>query len=104
MPGWTSVIVVVCVIGGAILMSIGVLGEYVARIYEESKGRPLYIVASSANMTERNGRESAHQHGDQQGDENGDERGLDHDGHRELQILNGMLLREKREQEIPTNS
>jgi hypothetical protein len=33
-------------------MSIGVLGEYVARIYEESKGRPLYIVAGSANMNE----------------------------------------------------
>ena len=49
-PGWTSLVVVVCLIGGAILMSIGVLGEYVARIYEESKGRPLYIVASYANL------------------------------------------------------
>jgi glycosyltransferase involved in cell wall biosynthesis len=49
-PGWTSVIVVVCLIGGAVLMSIGVLGEYVARIFEESKGRPLYIVAASANL------------------------------------------------------
>jgi len=53
-PGWTSLIVVVCLIGGAILMSIGVLGEYIARIYEESKGRPLYIVANSANLTPPN--------------------------------------------------
>lgn len=59
-PGWTSVIVVVCLIGGAILISIGVLGEYVGRIFEESKGRPLYIVATSANVagceTEREAR------------------------------------------------
>jgi len=51
-PGWTSVIVVICLIGGAILMSIGVVGEYVARIYEESKGRPLYIVANSVNLND----------------------------------------------------
>jgi dolichol-phosphate mannosyltransferase len=54
-PGWTSVIVVICLIGGAILMSIGVVGEYVARIYEESKGRPLYLVASSANLHQPDG-------------------------------------------------
>jgi glycosyltransferase involved in cell wall biosynthesis len=48
-PGWTSLMVVVCLIGSAILISIGVLGEYVGRIFEESKGRPLYIVAESVN-------------------------------------------------------
>ncbi len=45
-PGWSSMIVVTCLIGGSILVSIGVLGEYIARIFESSKGRPLYIVAS----------------------------------------------------------
>ena len=49
-PGWTSVIVVTCLIGGAILISIGVLGEYVGRIFEEVKGRPLYTVAERYNM------------------------------------------------------
>ena len=44
-PGWTSLIVLVCLIGSALLMSIGILGEYVAKLYEQSKGRPLYIVA-----------------------------------------------------------
>jgi polyisoprenyl-phosphate glycosyltransferase len=48
-PGWTSLMVVVCLIGSAILISIGVLGEYVGRIFEESKGRPLYIVADAVN-------------------------------------------------------
>ena len=36
--------VVLCLIGSAILVSIGVLGEYVARIFEENKHRPLYVV------------------------------------------------------------
>jgi dolichol-phosphate mannosyltransferase len=43
-PGWTSLMVVLCLIGSAILVSIGVLGEYVARIFEENKHRPLYVV------------------------------------------------------------
>ncbi|MDP9174052.1 MAG: glycosyltransferase family 2 protein [Planctomycetota bacterium] len=49
-PGWASAITVVCVIGGAILISIGILGEYVGRIFEASKGRPLYIVSNTANF------------------------------------------------------
>lgn len=49
-PGWASLIVVNCLIGGGILMCIGVAGEYIGRIFEEIKGRPLYIVASSLNM------------------------------------------------------
>lgn len=44
-PGWTSLTVMVSFIGSALLMSIGILGEYVAKLYEQSKGRPLYIVA-----------------------------------------------------------
>jgi dolichol-phosphate mannosyltransferase len=43
--GWTSMIVAVLFLGGAQLLSIGILGEYVARIYRETKGRPLYVVA-----------------------------------------------------------
>ena len=46
MPGWSSLIVVTCLIGGAILISIGVLGEYIARIFESSKQRPIYLIAS----------------------------------------------------------
>lgn len=44
-PGWTSVIAVNCLVGGGILVGIGVLGEYVGRIFEEVKGRPLYVVS-----------------------------------------------------------
>jgi dolichol-phosphate mannosyltransferase len=49
-PGWTSLIAITCLIGGAILVSIGILGEYVGRIFEESKGRPLYLVSTTANL------------------------------------------------------
>ncbi|MBI2567179.1 MAG: glycosyltransferase family 2 protein [Candidatus Schekmanbacteria bacterium] len=48
--GWTTLVVLLCLIGGAILISIGVLGEYVGRIYEEIKGRPLYLISTTANL------------------------------------------------------
>jgi len=51
-PGWSSIIVVTCLIGGAILISIGVLGEYVGRIFEASKERPLYLIASQTSTSE----------------------------------------------------
>lgn len=54
-PGWTSLLVVTCLIGGSILMGLGILGEYVARIYEEVKGRPLYLVYRSANLEPEGG-------------------------------------------------
>jgi dolichol-phosphate mannosyltransferase len=42
--GWTSVIAVVLLLGGVQLVSIGVIGQYIARIFEEAKQRPLYLV------------------------------------------------------------
>jgi polyisoprenyl-phosphate glycosyltransferase len=48
-PGWTSVILVTSLGTGGVMILIGVLGEYVARIYEEIKGRPLYVVSDKFN-------------------------------------------------------
>ncbi|MBV9181408.1 MAG: hypothetical protein JO356_08845 [Acidobacteria bacterium] len=48
--GWTSLLVTMCVIGGTLLISIGVLGEYVGKLYEQSKDRPLYLVARTLNF------------------------------------------------------
>ncbi len=43
-PGWTSTLITVLLIGGVQLISLGLVGEYVGKIYEEVKRRPLYIV------------------------------------------------------------
>jgi dolichol-phosphate mannosyltransferase len=40
-PGWASLIMMNCLTAGAIMMGLGVIGEYVARIFEEVKNRPL---------------------------------------------------------------
>ncbi|HWE04192.1 MAG TPA: glycosyltransferase family 2 protein [Tepidisphaeraceae bacterium] len=48
--GWASQAVLTSLLGGAVLISNGILGEYVGRIFEEAKGRPLYIVSQSANL------------------------------------------------------
>ena len=43
--GWTTLMGWVLLLGGVQLMLIGVLGEYLGRIYDEVKGRPLYLVS-----------------------------------------------------------
>jgi polyisoprenyl-phosphate glycosyltransferase len=43
-PGWTSIIFAVTFLGGVQLLTIGVMGEYVSRIHDEVRGRPLYLV------------------------------------------------------------
>jgi glycosyltransferase involved in cell wall biosynthesis len=51
-PGWTSLMVIVCLSNAALMIAVGLLGEYVGRIYEEGKERPLYIVADSWNLSQ----------------------------------------------------
>jgi glycosyltransferase involved in cell wall biosynthesis len=43
-PGWASVLVAVLFLGGVQLLCLGIIGEYLNRVYEETKGRPSYIV------------------------------------------------------------
>jgi len=43
-PGWASSVVPIYFLGGIQLLSTGILGEYVAKIYMETKRRPRYIV------------------------------------------------------------
>ena len=45
--GWTSTICVIIFIGGIQLFSIGIIGQYIGKIYMESKSRPIYIVSKS---------------------------------------------------------
>ena len=43
-PGWTSSVCVICLIGGLQLFSLGIVGEYVGKIYLEVKRRPRYLI------------------------------------------------------------
>ena len=49
-PGWTSLMCTVTFLGGVILISLWMIGEYIARIYDETKQRPQYIVDKTINI------------------------------------------------------
>jgi dolichol-phosphate mannosyltransferase len=50
LPGFSSLTIAVLLLGGIQLIAIGIIGEYVGRIYDEVKGRPLYVVRARRNM------------------------------------------------------
>jgi dolichol-phosphate mannosyltransferase len=50
LPGFGSITIAVLLLGGIQLISIGIIGEYVGRIYDEVKGRPLYLVRAQRNF------------------------------------------------------
>jgi len=52
MPGWVIFTAIVLIINGIILLMIGILGEYIGRIYDETKGRPLYILNEKIGFEE----------------------------------------------------
>lgn len=49
-PGWTSLLISLWFIGGAILTAIGVIGEYIGKIYKEVKRRPRYFIEKAHNL------------------------------------------------------
>jgi dolichol-phosphate mannosyltransferase len=49
-PGWSSLVCFQLLFSGATLAAVGLIGDYVARIYEEIKGRPLYVVSAVMNI------------------------------------------------------
>jgi len=50
--GWATIVVLLCILGGAILLCLGMIGEYVGRVYEEIKQRPIYIVRRRVNVSQ----------------------------------------------------
>jgi dolichol-phosphate mannosyltransferase len=49
--GFATVILLLLIIGSLLMISLGIIGEYLARIYEEVKHRPRYVIASSTEST-----------------------------------------------------
>jgi polyisoprenyl-phosphate glycosyltransferase len=52
LPGFGAITIAVLLLGGIQLIAIGIIGEYVGRIYDEVKDRPLYLVKARLNMNE----------------------------------------------------
>jgi dolichol-phosphate mannosyltransferase len=46
-PGFTTVIVLELLIGGVLMISLGIIGTYIAQIYQEVKYRPRYVIAQT---------------------------------------------------------
>jgi hypothetical protein len=49
-PGYASLLVVILVLGGVQLVGLGLVGEYIARIFQEVKQRPLYVVREKVGV------------------------------------------------------
>src|SRR3954452_22593846 len=50
-PGWTSVVVVILILGGAQLVCLGIIGQYLGRMYDEQKRRPLFLVEEDTQVS-----------------------------------------------------
>jgi len=50
--GFTTTIITLLIVGSFIMISLGIIGEYIAKIYLETKKRPLYIVDETVGLEE----------------------------------------------------
>jgi len=62
-PGWTSVTAAVLLLGGAQLVFLGILGQYVGRMYDDVKQRPLFLIAEDTHEREKGAGRPAHLEG-----------------------------------------
>ena len=58
--GWTSLMVVLTFLGAVQLVSVGVLGEYIGRIFEQTRGMPRYVVVESDEPSPGGGEQKDH--------------------------------------------
>jgi glycosyltransferase involved in cell wall biosynthesis len=50
-PGWTSVMVSLFFVGGLLIANMGMVGVYIARIFEEVKSRPIYLARETVGLS-----------------------------------------------------
>lgn len=50
--GWASLMVAITFFSGVQLLGLGIVGQYITRIYDESKNRPIYVVKETVNIEE----------------------------------------------------
>jgi glycosyltransferase involved in cell wall biosynthesis len=55
LPGFASIASILLFLGGVQLFAIGIVGEYIARIFDEVKDRPTFLVATTVNIEEAEG-------------------------------------------------
>ena len=53
-PGWTSTVAPLYLLGGVQLLFLGIVGEYIGKIYSEVKNRPRYIIQEKINFDDEN--------------------------------------------------
>lgn len=53
LPGWASTLIIIIFFGGVQLLSLGILGEYLSIIFDETKNRPQYIVDEKINFSKK---------------------------------------------------
>ncbi len=51
--GWTSLVTLILIFNGLVLIMLGIIGEYIGRIYDETKNRPLYVIRESVNFDDK---------------------------------------------------
>lgn len=51
-PGWASILAAMLFFNGITLLMLGIIGEYIGRIYDEAKGRPLYLIRETRNLAD----------------------------------------------------
>jgi polyisoprenyl-phosphate glycosyltransferase len=56
--GWSSTVVIMTFLGGLVLMTLGIIGEYVGRIYEEVKRRPVYVLRDKVGFSDTTSRKN----------------------------------------------
>ncbi len=57
-PGYATIVVLMLFLGGLQLMGLGIIGEYIGKIYEQSKGRPVYIARRTLGLEEKDDAEA----------------------------------------------